>query len=931
MMNIEEIRSNREKTLRQRIAEDPRDITARLELAVWLSGEGRDDEAREQFEQANSIQPGHPDVISLYARFLLSRDLKDEAEKITAIALEDNPVEILLLKAHASALLAIGDFEEAIEELRVARGLVTDDPTIDYQLVESFIANGEVEEAEALARDNLAQFPDCPVRAHSLGRALWAQERYEEAREMLERSLEMMRSLNVMLDLCGVLSDMEKYDEAISYLEEKLDDYKYSAEFLYALANLYADSGQSEKAIKLYLEAVALNPRHFHALNNLALLLQEKDAPSEEVEGFFKRALDANPEDIYANLNYGNFLLVRGRREEAIPHYSKVISKEPWYYAARLSYAQTLLELGRRDEALQELKQVGHEELTTDEIASLGMLLVRANREEDGERLLQRAVKVSQGKSFTALEYLGDFLLERGRVHEAVKCYFRAILIDPSDTAIWLKAVGNLIDFRESFEVSAEIERFIQEGLPDLYEDAKEDELVSIFRVINEAIAAEDPQRLDSFADAAWQLKQPALLAVLGKLYGFFDEDEEARLAFEAAKEVAPRDLAIRREYIGWLISLDDFSEAKTEIEDAMKELPDEPMLLNDYGLVLFSLGDVQEAQRIFLKLSRENRLEATYVYNYAWMLYNTGMLDIAAEVLQGLLDGVGFDVESAFFLAQIIAEKRARSEFSHAMDLLRKVLAARENHYTAWTLLGWLQEETGDLRSAEYSISKALKIAPKDVNVLLSAAGYYTSVMKFKEARAYLAMAERLAPDSEDVLQEKARLLQAEGNYADSVLPLKRLFLLSPESYAFHLACTLHHLGEKEEASRIVAGLLSKPVTRTTSTARGWYFFVTGDIERAVSDTASGMKDHAEIVDFRNLAMFFLSARRYEEAKDSLRVFISYVTQPLDVFFFIRDLEDYSEMFPERQAREFQLKLMVKLRDMLQSINTAGSGIAKA
>ncbi len=91
-----------------------------------------------------------------------------------------------------------------------------------------------------------------------------------------------------------------------------------------------------------------------------------------------------------------------------------------------------------------------------------------------------------------------------------------------------------------------------------------------------------------------------------------------------------------------------------------------EPMLYNDLGLVLFELGDVAEAREIFLKLSREHSTEATYVYNYAWMLYRdkTDMREIACEVLSKFLDTAGFDVESAFFLAQIIAEMRRQEKF---------------------------------------------------------------------------------------------------------------------------------------------------------------------------------------------------------------------------------------------------------------------------
>ncbi len=222
------------------------------------------------------------------------------------------------------------------------------------------------------------------------------------------------------------------------------------------------------------------------------------------------------------------------------------------------------------------------------------------------------------------------------------------------------------------------------------------------------------------------------------------------------------------------------------------------------------------------------------------------------------------------------------------------------------------------------------MKIAPNDVNVLLSAAGFYSSVMRFADAARLLIRAEQIAPTNEDVLVERARLLQAQGDYGDSVLPLKRLFLLDPESYAFHLACTLHHLGDTEEAAKVVSGLIVKPVTRMNSIARGWYQFLVGETEKAIDDTIAGMKEYAEVVDFRNLAVFCLSLNRVDKAGDALRQFIANVHQPLDLFFFVRDLEEYASRFPSRAADEFKLALLIKLREMMATVVGSAPGAAK-
>ncbi|MDZ7816878.1 MAG: tetratricopeptide repeat protein [Planctomycetota bacterium] len=499
------------------------------------------------------------------------------------------------------------------------------------------------------------EFPDCPIRLHSLARAYWGADKREMARDkLLEAQKLQPNSLNILLDACGVLTDLENYDEAIRLLLDKAEYFAHSADYHYALGNLFADKGDTEHARKMYLTAIEIDPHHFHALNNLAILLQDRQAPSEQVENFYRRALDANPDDVFANFNYGNFLLVKGRSAEAIDHYHKVIESEPWYVKARIAYAGALLELGRRDEALEEMREIGEEDIISpDEASELGMLYLSANEEETGERLLRSAVRRGEGRSARAFDGLGSFYLEKGEVVEAVKCFIRAVLIKPFDTNLWLKVVASIIEARATFEVSAHIEEFLFEELPEEVEEAERDEIVSVCKVINESVGTREYKSLKPFVRAAWETKQPALLTVLAKLCAFFDRQEEAEKAFRAALKEAPRDIAAHREYIGYLMELGQDKRALQAVRRAMKNVPDETMLENDHALILYRLGRTEEAKQEFFKLSRSKPLEITFVYNYAWMLHQEGHLAPAAGILEQFLSKVGFDSEAAFFCAR--------------------------------------------------------------------------------------------------------------------------------------------------------------------------------------------------------------------------------------------------------------------------------------
>ena len=926
-MDTERIKKQREKKLLEKLEVKPDDVALRVEYAYYLAREERHDEAEKQFEIAMEGAAGNPDVVAMYSRYLMSRGRKDQAEDMISSALAKNPMESILLKAHGLALYSIGEFEEALDELNSARQTSGDDPSIDYQIIECYIALGEYDAAIDTARAAAEQYAEDPVRKHSLGRAYWAAEMFEQSETALREAAKLdPRSLNILLDLVGVLSEMEDYDIALDLMMAGEQNFSASAEFHYVLGNLYSDKSEIDKARGSYLKAITLNPRHYHSLNNLALIMQDKNGTTEEVEKLFQQALEVNPEDVYANYNYGNYLLNKGRREEALPHYKMVIDHEPNYIQARINYGQTLLELSRREDAMAELASIlTLPDVSAEDEASVARLYLQAGEEEEGERLLKRAVRDSQGRSLFPLEYLGDFLYNRGRFEESTECYLRAVMLESGDTTVWMKALGTLLENRTRPGFLFHVREFAQVKLPATYGILPDDEVLKAVIVFLDAMETGDISLLTGYGEAASRTKNPALLAVIAKLKAELGDAGGAEEAFELATSAAPHDISIVREYIGLLIERKEYDKAHAVIDKAIADNPDEPMLENDLGLVLYSLAKKERAREVFYGLSRRFPLEATYIYNYAWILSQDGLRDIAISVLEGYLDNVSFDEENAYFLSQLISDKRERHLFAKAETLLRQVLSSNPENTSAWTLLSWLESERGDFDSARFSMNQAIELSPDDPAVLLSAATFYMSILQFSTAAKYIEECEKLRPDDEEVVMEKARLFQAAGMYEASVRPMKTLFMKSPVEYGFQMACTLHHLGRVEEAEQIASGLQDKPSNRSGSIARGWYLFLRGDTDGAIKETMAGMAEWAEIVDFRNLSIFLLAAGRFTEAQESIKIFLANATQPLDVYFFIQDITDYKARFNEAQADEFHMALAMKLKDMIGRIKQTG------
>ncbi len=947
-----------ESRFRSKLEEEPGNLTARLEFVRFLLARGRKEEAEFHMSEALKLDPEHEDVVQTVVRYLLS----DEENSIILLggrrgflhmtgkdyaflaefvkqALEKNP-------RSAGLYSLLGDLKMQEEKprrafryyLRAAK--LSDDPQIKESLIHCLsrlVEEKHIEEKTAVdaVMKMLARDPDNPSLLEAVSDFMYGLERWEDAIRYALRAFQLEPTRTGLYEYVALLDERFYPEEAARVLKENERLFEGDPEGYLMLGREYELLDRLDEAAEAYRKALKLSPRNSDALLRLARVLRRKRQPPDEVEEYYKQAMESDPDDVDACLDYCDYLLARGRREEALPLYRRVIDHERVETRDFVSFLQLLLELGNKEEALEYLrgfdKRLDEYFPELDEHAAAARLLILAGEEEAGERLLKRITEHPNAESFFAYEYLGDFYYEKGRLSEAFAEYLLALLMDPSDTTMWLKTVGTIFEAREDPKALAEMSKFAGWGVR---ERSKRKFSIELLRVVYDLIPLIREGNLEGFTtlrEAAWQLGHPSLLAAYGKITAELGGDEEAREAFAKAFEAAPGDTALVREYVGFLFARGDYAAAIPILRKGMEESPDEHSLENDYALALYETGERERAEEIFERLAKRHPLEPTYVYNHAWLLFEKGALEEAEKVLAEYHEKGPFDAENALFYAQVLAEGKDRSKFAVAEECLRKVLGARPDHAPALLLLAWVEGELGRFSSAEFYLKKARKAVPDDPRVPLTAAGFFTSTMQFRKAARMIGTASAMLEGSSDeamkteLLLRKAHFLQATGDHERSLPFLKRLFVASPEEYGFHLACTLMHLGNEEEARKVASGLLERPASRRDCLARSWYLFLTGATKEAFEDLMDGMSGRTEVTDFRNLAIYLLELGALEDAQQAMGIFLENVVQPLDVHFLIRDLEDHAARFPEQGRKRFLLQASLRLQALLRKIYRRG------
>lgn len=121
--------------------------------------------------------------------------------------------------------------------------------------------SGKIKEAIKAYRKSLSYFPTAKTYTH-LGWALSLEKRYEEAIEKCKIAIELDPDYgNPYNDIGTYLIALNKYDEAIYWLQKALDAKDYSTKYipLFHLGKIYEQKGFYFTALKYYSDSLEQN------------------------------------------------------------------------------------------------------------------------------------------------------------------------------------------------------------------------------------------------------------------------------------------------------------------------------------------------------------------------------------------------------------------------------------------------------------------------------------------------------------------------------------------------------------------------------------------------------------------------------------------------------------------------------------------------
>jgi tetratricopeptide (TPR) repeat protein len=264
--------------------------------------------------------------------------------------------------------------------------------------------------AQGLWEQTLAHNPDSSVANYELGNLLLEKQKFDQAEKYLAHATALRpQDSQAMLQYGTVLerqamqlaekdraAGMKKLEQAETLYRQWRERSPFTSAPVRCLAGIENLRGNRTAAIRLYENALAINPKDDIAENNLATALARE-----------------------------------GRIDDALAHYEHALSINPKLVQAHLNMAGLLFGMRKNQDAFNHIEQALKADRSNfDAYMSAGGVCMQMKLFNDASRMFRRATGL-RSDSPTAWNALGCSLAAQNHLDEAVECFGRALDLKP--------------------------------------------------------------------------------------------------------------------------------------------------------------------------------------------------------------------------------------------------------------------------------------------------------------------------------------------------------------------------------------------------------------------------------------------------------------------------------------------------------------------
>jgi cellulose synthase operon protein C len=696
-------RNKAEAMLRDAMRLDPEATQPKVELAQLLSRNNRE-EADKLIDAAIAANPRSAEILRVKAEMLRTRGDQDGAMHLFDEALNIDPKNLQAHLGRANINIAQGNFKAADEDLDP---ILKATPNI---FMANFLRALELDKQQQYAAadrifDRISpSFPRFWAGYYLQGATKLALGQFAQAESILSKYL-----ARVPVDqrasrlIASAALQQHAPSRAIDYLKPQADKSTADAATLSLLGNAYMADGKAELALQQFEKAATLDPEN--------QTIKARVAISE---------------------------INSGRGQQGLAELEQVFASESGVTIAGPTLVLTELRAGRVEKAAEVAASLIKLDANNPLYQTLLGVVQVAQRDYAGAEMAFRAALVRNPEFAAATSDLAKLYLTIGRTDDAKKVYGDllskkpddgAALLGLADIAITEKKWSEAIDYINRARTAAPKDPAAGIKLVNVYEMRQD---WSSARTVAGDLVAQFP------SDVNVQIAQAT--AFLGS-----GDTKSAISSYKRAYEIAPNSIPILSGYVSLLNSAKLFREARTALQEAVVRDPRNASLKADLIRVEAEIDGLDAALARAHELAKDDPENNIYALVSAELSEKAGRPQDAVALLETAVAARPSDDGPTIALSRLYT---GTGDLTKAAAVLTRRLATDPKNLTVRAALARLYLTTGRTDDAKKSYDELLSQTPTDVATLLGLAEIAVAQKKWPEATDYITRARAAAPN---------------------------------------------------------------------------------------------------------------------------------------------------------------------------------------
>jgi len=649
-------------TYEKAIAQKPNDPTALMALANLLSDRGDKAGALKKYEAALPLLKNDADKEqTLRTLMQLSLDLKhfDDAKKYHKSLVARAKGSFYVRAELGRELMLRSEYSRAVDEYR--------------------------DVVKAATGDNRVLAP----AQRDLGRALAKLGQRKEALLMLRKALKTAGSQSgIRREVYEIIVEVYRAEDRLRELITELEGQHLSdPEQLRMLGGLYEETGQVDKALKTYKQALGKKSDDIGTRLKVVQLLQIQGELDEAIKQYEEliRAAPRNPDYVF---QLAEALIQRGDRQKALDQLKKLEARsgsDEETLAALVDFYERVEEKQRAMAVLQRLTKMGSHDPR--HLVELGDRYWQEGDKQKAQNTWAR-IKVIVADKARANETLGEVYLEHDMPAKALEAMREAMKLQPK--ALKYKKAYALALERTGATASSGDSRNRQ------YEEARRiwEQILREAEDTNDHLARESRQHIVT-------------------LWGLSGQLEARAVPLDRRLKANPPDLAAGRLLSEVQIRLRRYADAERTLELVVKKAPGDVQSLTQLERVLVLRKKMRDAINVLKKLTEADPKRAREYYQrmagYAAELYKDDeAIEYAAKAVELSPD----DAEGHRKLGEMY---RRRQDTKKAINAFRQAISKNDRLFPVYFQLAELLMGQGELDEADRLLRRVVRASPDE------------------------------------------------------------------------------------------------------------------------------------------------------------------------------------------------------------------------